>query len=367
MTDKDLKAVERIYEELEKIDKKENKIYFFVLDTKGNPSGSMEYIYKLALTLVENGYNVNMLHQEDEEFIGVGNWLGEKYANIPHYNISNGEVNVGVSDILFIPEIFATVMNQTQKLPCKRIAILQNMHFLTEFMPLSIQWGDYGIMECLTNSEQESSMLRELFPYVKTHVVPPFIDDEIFNEVDVITKDLIINIVSKDQSYINRIVKPFYWKYPSFKWVSFKELRGLAKEEFAKNLKNNCITIWIDNDSNFGYTPLEAMKCGSIVLAKLPEIVPDWALDEDGKLKNDVIWFNSVQDLPRIIAKIVRSWTTDNYPSDFKEGYKETLSKFNKSVFTEKLLTFVGNVLEDRKKELNNIVSTIKSGENKDA
>ena len=83
MSDKDLKVIENIEKEISKIDKKENRIFFFVIDTKGVPSGSLEYIYNLALILKEEGYNVSMLHTE-EEFVGVGAWLDERYANLPH-------------------------------------------------------------------------------------------------------------------------------------------------------------------------------------------------------------------------------------------------------------------------------------------
>ena len=44
--------------EIDKIENKKNRIYFFVIDTKGAPSGSLEYIYNLALILKEDGYDV---------------------------------------------------------------------------------------------------------------------------------------------------------------------------------------------------------------------------------------------------------------------------------------------------------------------
>ena len=68
---KDTTVIERINNEIEKINKKESNIYFFVLDTKGNPSGSLAYIYNLALLLHNEGYKVSMLYQEQEEFVGV--------------------------------------------------------------------------------------------------------------------------------------------------------------------------------------------------------------------------------------------------------------------------------------------------------
>ena len=106
MEEKDLTVIQRIEAEIAKIDNKESNIFFFVLDTKGNPSGSLEYIYKLAMILKENEYNVTMLYQkeENEEFVGVEEWLGTKYSELEHYDIASDEVSVSPSDILFIPE-----------------------------------------------------------------------------------------------------------------------------------------------------------------------------------------------------------------------------------------------------------------------
>ena len=116
------KVIERVKQELAKITDKGNKIMFFVIDTKGNPSGSLSYIYKLAKYAKDDGYDVAMLYQKskDEDFVGVGEWLGQEYADLEHICISDGELSVSPSDILFIPEIFANVMVQTKNLPCKR-------------------------------------------------------------------------------------------------------------------------------------------------------------------------------------------------------------------------------------------------------
>ena len=109
MEEKDLTVIQRIEAEIAKIDNKEANIFFFVLDTKGNPSGSLEYIYKLAMILKENEYNVTMLYQKDdnEDFVGVGDWLGQKYSDLQHEDIASDEVSVSPSDILFIPEIIS--------------------------------------------------------------------------------------------------------------------------------------------------------------------------------------------------------------------------------------------------------------------
>ena len=103
---------------------------------------------------------------------------------------------------------------------------------------------------------------------------------------------MIVNVVAKDQSDVNRIVKPFYLKYPSMKWVSFKDLRGLSKDAFAEALREAAVTVWVDEPTSFGYSAIEAMKSGSIVVAKIPETTLEWMEPDEktGTLRNCCVW-----------------------------------------------------------------------------
>ena len=92
-----------VNENISRLKNKDFNIYFFVLDTKGNPTSSLEYIYQTALVLHRKGYNVSLLHQENE-FIGVREWLGDEYADLPHLNIEKDNVEITPSDFIFIPE-----------------------------------------------------------------------------------------------------------------------------------------------------------------------------------------------------------------------------------------------------------------------
>lgn len=359
MTEKDKEVIGRIETEIEKIDKNENNIYFFVLDTKGNPSGTLEYIYKLALLLKENGFNVTMLYQEDDEFVGVKDWLGEEYANLPHEDITKEGTSVSPSDILFIPEIFASVMTQTKNLPCKRIAILQNYSFITEQIPLSVQWGDLQIMDAIVNTKENQELLKTIFPYVKTQVIDPYLDSRFYDDKE--PKKLIVNIVSKNPGDINKIVKPFYWANPLLKWVSFRDLRGFSKEEFAKHLRDGAITIWIDDEAPVGYSALEAMKSGSLVMAKIPDNKLDWVMTPDGELENGCIWFDSIRQLPNMISAVVRGWITDNIPQAIINRGKEIASIYTKEQTASELISYMQNILNERKEQLNNLITTIKN------
>ena len=358
MSEKDLKVIENIEREISKIDKKENRIFFFVIDTKGVPSGSLEYIYNLAIMLKDEGYDVSMLHTEDE-FIGVESWLGEKYSSLPHFNVNKGEIEASPADLLFIPDIYSQVMNQTKNLPCKRVAILQNYDYVVEQMPYAAQWGDFGIMEGISNSDYQTAELNESFPYVKLTKVTPFIS-KIFGNTNE-PKKMIVNIVAKDQSDIKRIVKPFYWKYPMFRWVSFKELRDLSKEEFAKELREAAITIVVDEDASFCYSALEAMKSGAITMCKVPRSEYDWIKNDDGELPNCCVWFDSFDTLHKQLASVVRSWITDNVPTLLADEAKKICDEYTEDRTKRMLLKYVDGVFEKRKNEMKELITQVKN------
>ena len=358
MSEKDLKVINNIEKEISRIQNKENRIYFFVIDTKGVPSGSLEYIYNLALILKNEGYDVNMLHTEDE-FVGVGAWLGEEYTSLPHYNVNKGEVGTSPSDLLIIPEIYSQVMNQTKKLPCKRIVILQNYDYVVEQMPFAAQWGDFGILEGITNSNYQAAELNESFPYVKLNKVTPYISKVFGNTIE--PKKMVINVISRDQNDIKKIVKPFYWKYPFFKWVSFKELRNLSKTDFAKALREGAITIVVDDTSSFMYSALEAMKSGSITMVKVPQTTLEWADTEDGTLPNCCIWFDNYDTLHKQIASVVRSWITDKVPAILEEESKKVLEKYSEERTKKELVKYISSVFDKRVKEMEDLIVQIKN------
>lgn len=341
-----LKIVE---DNISKLKDKTFRIYFYVLDTKGNPSTSLEYIYQTALVLSKKGYNVTMLHQE-KDFVGVGEWLGKEYAELPHANIEKDNVETSPSDFLFIPEIFANVMMQTKKLPCKRVMLTQNYKHITEFMPVSMSLETIGITDAIATTDRQAEMTKKYFPTVRTHVVHPSIK-KVFRNNDAPRK-LIINVVSKEQQDVNQIVKPFYWNNPLYKWVSFRDLRGLTKEAFAEGLREAAATIWIDNDTDFGNSLLEALRCGTIVLAKVPNEPVEWMLDDDGSLTNSILWFDNNNDVPDMIASLVRTWTLDQIPEDVyteQAKFENLYSEEDQEVEIEEV--YIKGLFERRLKE----------------
>lgn len=167
-------VINRIESAISDLKKKNFTIYFFVIDTKGTPNGSTQYIYEMGKELIDLGYNVTMLHQE-KEFIGVGEWLGQEYAAMPHACLENENIKISTADFLIIPEIFANVMNQTKELPCKRIILCQNVNYISEFIPLGVSWENYNITDIITTSKTQANDIKALFPKLRTSIVSPAI------------------------------------------------------------------------------------------------------------------------------------------------------------------------------------------------
>ena len=358
---KNTNVIENIEKEIVKIDKKENTLFFFVVDTKGVASGSLEYIYNLAMAAKKGGYNVTMLHEETE-FVGVGSWLGEDFAALPHANVTKDNVNVSPSDLVFIPEIFAKVMNQIKKLPCKRIAILQNYDYLIEQMPFSAEWRSFGINECITNDAYNENLIKSIFPTTHVTIIPPCISS-VFGETNE-PKNMVVNIVAADQADVNRIVKPFYWKYPTLRWVSFRDLRGMTKDNFAKSLREAPITIWMDEYTSFGYSAIEAMKSGAIVMAKIMRNEVSWA-QEDGTLRNCCVWFDDVNTIHKQIASVVRSVITDKVPDILAKEQKKVVDLFDNDKSEKLFVDYIDGALDNRKKEMVVLESQAKKTEDK--
>lgn len=343
-----------VNDNIAEIENKDFNMYFFVLDTCGNPSSALEYIYRTALILQKKGYNVTMLHQE-KEFIGVGEWMGEEYGNLPHKNIEEKNVEIGPSDFLFIPEIFANVIAQTKNLPCKRVVLVQNYNQITEFMPVSHTLENMQINDVIATTKVQGEKIKKYFPNVSVHYVCPSIS-KVFTK-DENPKKLIVNLISKDQSLIHQIVKPFYWENPIFKWVGFRDLRNLSQEEFANALKESPITVWVDEGTNFGYSALEALRCGNIVLGKIPQHPSDWMIEKKGdseELTDSIIWFNDIDMVPEMLNSLIWTWINNKIPKDIYESASKLDSLYTEEIQANEIEeVYVKGII---KKRLNDFV-----------
>ena len=384
MNNNDKQAIERIDEAISNLKENNFTFFFFIVDCKNVPNGNMQYMYQLAKTLNDKNYKVKMLYQLENEynkseieelnrkekpiderrvFTGVGEWLGEEYMNLPHINISKEEWKVSPSDFLFIPEVFSSLMKQTYqfKAPCKRIVVLHNYDYITEFIPFNDEWGTYGIRDVITNTDQQGKLVNSVFPYIKCKTLNPYISD-IFRK-PIKPKKLIVNIISKRTEDVNKIMKQFYWKYPMYKFISFRDLRGYPKEMFAEFLQESAITVWVDNETPFGYSAIEAIRTGNILIGKVPEHSPEWMSDDDGLL-NNAVWTYDINTIPDILSQVLGSWMQDKIPAVLYENMEKLDNLYTYETYEKKVDEIINEYINERIKEFTEIKVAIKSKNN---
>ena len=384
MNNNDKQTIERIDEAISNLKENNFTFFFFIVDCKNVPNGNMQYMYQLAKTLNDKNYKVKMLYQLENEynkseieelnrkekpiderrvFTGVGEWLGEEYMNLPHINISKEEWKVSPSDFLFIPEVFSSLMKQTYqfKAPCKRIVVLHNYDYITEFIPFNDEWGTYGIRDVITNTDQQGKLVNSVFPYIKCKTLNPYISD-IFRK-PIKPKKLIVNIISKRTEDVNKIMKQFYWKYPMYKFISFRDLRGYPKEMFAEFLQESAITVWVDNETPFGYSAIEAIRTGNILIGKVPEHSPEWMSDDDGLL-NNAVWTYDINTIPDILSQVLGSWMQDKIPAVLYENMEKLDNLYTYETYEKKVDEIINDYINERIKEFTEIKVAIKSKNN---
>ena len=378
---KDMKAIERIEETIANLKENDFNIYFFVDDSQNVPNSSLAYIYELAKTLHDKKYNVTMLYQLQGEyteaelykkkkkgkqidpskvFTGVGEWLGKEYAEIPHMNISHTQWKVSPADILFIPEAFSSLMFQTyqHKAPCRRIVLLQNFSYVTDFIPYGIEWKNYGIYDVIATTKQQESLIKSVFPYVRCKILPPVVHSIFRKPIE--PKKLLVNIVTSDQRIANRIIKTFYWKYPIYKFVSFVDLRNRSREEYAEKLREGAITVWVDNDTPFGHSAVEAIACDNILIGKVPEMVPEGMIKEDGGLSACGIWTYDINVIPDLLANVIGAWMQDMVPEQLTNAMNEVNTKYTVDKWEENVDGVMSTIINEQIKSFEQIKNSIK-------
>lgn len=364
--------LEKIKESIEKIENKNFGIYFFTIDTKGNPTAGVATIYEHVKKLRELGYNANILHdkndykiREDEEGMGIAEWLGEEYANLPHVSIESQKLQVGPSDFVVIPEAFASIIKQTVSFPCKRIVFLQSYEYIFEMLEIGEGWEQFGITDVITTNKSLSEYVQSVFRGLRTDIIPVGIPEYFKNSTE--PKIPTIAMSARDKRELLKIVKIFYQKYPHYRFVTFRDMSGLPREMFAKELSKSFVSVWIDELSSFGTFPLESMRTKTPVIGKIPRMVPEWmgSVDQKGNLNlnDNGIWTPNLNSIPDIIATMVGLYLEDAIPENILNGMSEWGNKYSTEESDKILSEVYKNIFDRRIVELQHTYDQIRQKE----
>lgn len=320
---------------------KKSRIYFFVQDTKGNAKASVRFIYQMAMGLKKNGYNPIMLH-ENNEYFGVSNWLGEEYmSELEHTPVEGSNLAVSPEDLIVIPEIFGFIMDQITKLPCGKIVLCQSYEYMFETLQPGQTWPSLGFLKCITTSDKQKEYIESVMRNVSISVLNPHIPST-FKKNEFPPKT-IISIHTREQRDTANLIKTFYTKFPQYRWVTFRDMRGLSEYEFASAMKDSFLSVWVDSISGFGTYPLESMKMGIPVIGLVPNLVPQWMTEDNG------IWINNQNSLVDVIADFVQNWLEDNINPELYSEMESTVSTYSDlEKFESDVVTLFQDMIETR-------------------
>jgi hypothetical protein len=251
---------------------------------------------------------------------------------LPHVAIEGQNLEISPEDFIILPELYGHVMEQVSKLPCGKIVICQAYDYILETLSPGTTWSQYGFLKCITTNEEQKTYLEEIMKNVSFDIIEPVISESFTKKL--VPSKPIVSIHTRDQRDTMKIIKTFYLKYPQFRWITFRDMRGLSEYEFSNLLKESFVSVWVDDVSGFGTYPIESMRVGTPVLGKIPNIKPSWMNEHNG------IWTNDVIKMVDILAEFTQNWLEDNISSKVYESSQETaekfsdINKFNDSVIT---------------------------------
>jgi hypothetical protein len=241
--------IEKLELALNRIINEESVVYFLVYDTKNNPRASVKYIYDLAMTLKANGTSAKIL-VEDSSYTGVQGWLGDNYNTLEVLSIKDVKIELNMDDIIVVPEYYSNILQQLANVRCMKVMLIQQKEYMFETLPIGSRYGDYGFDRIITTTESAKKYIQEYFPESLVFVVPPIIGDH-FKPIELPQKPLIA-ISCRDRVINKKIISEFYLKFPQLRWITFRDMVQTSYEEFATNLNECIVSVWVDDESTFG-------------------------------------------------------------------------------------------------------------------
>jgi hypothetical protein len=346
--------IKKVEKSIQNLKDKKSKIYLLVQDTKGHAKASIAYSYRLGMTLSKQGYNMVMLH-EKSDYTGVSEWLGSEYMELPHQPIEGQNLEVSPEDFIIIPELYGFVMSQITKLPCGKIVLCQSYDHMLETLQPGQTWAQLGFYKCITTSETQKEYISNIMRGVSIDVIPPYISEEF--KPQVLPAKPMIAIHSREQRDTANIIKNFYIKFPQYRWVTFRDMRGITEKQFAEALQDCFLSVWVDETSSFGTFPLESMKSNVPVLGLVPNLAPLWMNDDNG------LWINNKTQMVDFIADFLQNWLEDNVNEKMYESMSITANETSSKTEFEKNVTslfdgFLQTRLNSFEEQLNKLEPT---------
>tara|TARA_B100000963_G_scaffold295239_1_gene266097 strand:- start:238 stop:963 length:726 start_codon:yes stop_codon:yes gene_type:complete len=215
-------------------------------------------------------------------------------------------------------------------------------------------WSAFGINEVITTNENLKKYAESIFRNLVTEVIPIGIPNYFKNSDK--PKIPTIAISARDKREILKIVKVFFQKYPHYRFITFRDMSGLPRKEFAKTLSESFLGVWVDELSSFGTFPLEAIKSKTPVIGKIPRMIPEWMgeTDENGSLKliDNGVWVTNLNAIPDMISTMVGLYLEDALPQNVLSKMEEYENKYSEEETRQHIKEVYNRIFSRRLTEL---------------
>ena len=367
----ELEKIEKIKISLDKLVNKKSK-FLFVVPESQSPVASVYEIYFHATVVKNLGYEV-IIMVEKGDYVAPA-WIEKELTNHPHMSMSDPKLQVGPEDIMVIPEVYSNIMEQTKKLPCLRIGLLQSVDYMTSSLIPGTDWQSFGIRDVITTSQTLKEWLETFYGADKFDIKIYNIGIPEYFERTSVPQQPVISVIGRNANEISKFVKLFFSKYPQYNWLTFdpmvtksKPPQPMRRVDFAKRLQNNFAAIWIDRIASFGTFPLECMKSGTIPICLKPDIMPEYMIERDEKgvpvktVEGAGVWTENYYDLPVLAGDVLIKFLDDNISPELYNIMKTVASKYNQTDSEIRLIEIYTELVNKRISLFENTITPLSS------
>lgn len=361
----ELKKIEKIKAAKDKLINKKSKFLFCVPESK-SPVASVYEVYHHANVVKKMGFDVVILVERGD--YEKPTWIESELTDFEHIAMSDPNISVGPESVMVIPEVYSNVMEQTKKLPCLRIGLLQSIDYMLNSLIPGTDWASFGIKDVITTSKTLKGLVEGYYMNkfnVKSYDIGI---PEYFKKGDMPQKP-IISVIGRNPNEISKLVKLFYSRFPQYNWVTFdpmvtnsKPPQPMRRKDFAERLKNNFAAIWIDRISSFGTFPLECMKSGVIPISLKPDVMPEYMIerDENGNavkaIENAGIWTENYYDLPILVGELLTKFIDDSVPAEIYDAMDSIAKGYTVDESTKQLTEIYQKIVDERIELFENVI-----------
>jgi len=367
----ELEKIEKIKISLDKLVNKKSK-FLFVVPESQSPVASVYEIYFHATVVKNLGYEV-IIMVEKGDYVAPA-WIEKELTNHPHMSMSDPKLQVGPEDIMVIPEVYSNIMEQTKKLPCLRIGLLQSVDYMTSSLIPGTDWQSFGIRDVITTSQTLKEWLETFYGTDKFDIKTYNIGIPEYFERTSVPQQPVISVIGRNANEISKFVKLFFSKYPQYNWLTFdpmvtksKPPQPMRRVDFAKRLQHNFAAIWIDRIASFGTFPLECMKSGTIPICLKPDIMPEYMIERDEKgapikiVEGAGVWTENYYDLPVLAGDVLIKFLDDNISPELYNIMESVVSKYNQTDSETRLIEIYTELANKRIALFENAITPIPS------